>query len=29
MMKDTAADKKDTHECYMAVLVKYGLMNLA
>jgi hypothetical protein len=27
MMKDTAANKKDTHKCYMGVLVRYGLMD--
>jgi hypothetical protein len=27
MMKDTAADKKDTHMCYMRILVKYDLMD--
>ena len=24
MMKDTAADKKETHKCYMRVLVRYA-----
>ena len=27
MMKDTTTDKKETHKCYMTVLVKYGLMD--